>query len=84
MATAQSQIRRGKNGSRSVKKALAKLETGEALALPSYAVAALPAAASNSGRIVHCTNGAAGSPCLAYSNGTSWLRVLLGAAVAIS
>lgn len=52
--------------------------------LPSFAVAALPAAAANTGRIVRCSNGNAGVVCLAVSNGTSWLRVVFGAAVAIS
>lgn len=47
----------------------------------SAAVAGLPAAASASGKIYYCSNGAAGSPCLAYSNGTNWLRITLGAAV---
>lgn len=41
-------------------------------------------AASWNGAVVYCSNGAAGSPCLAVSNGTSWLRVTLGAAVAAS
>lgn len=49
--------------------------------LPSYAVSELPAAVGNSGRAVYCTNGNAGQPCLAVSNGTSWMRVALGAAV---
>jgi hypothetical protein len=30
---------------------------------------------------VYCTNGNGGVPCLAVSNGTSWLRVALGAAI---
>lgn len=50
--------------------------------LPSFAVADLPDAAENEGRLVHCSDGAAGSPCLAHSNGTDWLRITLGAAVA--
>lgn len=41
-------------------------------------------AASWLGAVVYCSNGAAGSPCLAVSNGTSWLRIALGAAVAAS
>jgi len=47
-----------------------------------FAVAGLPAAADNEGRAVYCSDGAAGSPCLAISDGTDWLRVTLGAAVA--
>jgi hypothetical protein len=52
--------------------------------LPVYAVAGLPAAADNDYRVVYCSNGATGSPCLAVSNGTNWLRVVFGAAVAAS
>lgn len=52
------------------------------ITLASYTVATLPAAADNAGKLVYCSNGAAGSPCLAYSNGTSWLQIALGAAVA--
>jgi hypothetical protein len=47
-----------------------------------FAIAELPAAASNVGRCVYCTDGDTGSPCLAISDGTDWLRVTLGAAVA--
>jgi hypothetical protein len=54
----------------------------KALALQPYTVATLPPAAGNVGRLISVSNGAAGQPCLAYSNGTAWLRVLLGAAVA--
>lgn len=74
-----SKLKRGQTGSASINKAIDDAER-----VDSYAVASLPAAASNTGKIVYCSNGAAGSPCLAYSNGTNWLRVLLGAAVAIS
>ena len=42
----------------------------------------LPAVAAHKGRLVHVSNGNAGAECLAYSNGTSWLRVVFGAAVA--
>ena len=52
--------------------------------LPTYTVAGLPVAADNAGRIVRCSNGNAGAACLAVSNGTSWLRVVFGAAVAVS
>jgi hypothetical protein len=38
-------------------------------------------AASYSGAVVYCSNGNAGVACLAVSNGTSWLRIALGAAV---
>lgn len=70
-------LARGKVGSRSINSALDDVQR-----LDSFAVAGLPAAASHTGKMVYVSNGAAGSPCLAYSNGTDWLRVVLGAAVA--
>lgn len=72
-------LARGKVGSRSINAAI-----DDALRLESSTVAALPAASAHTGKLVYVTNGAAGSPCLAYSNGTNWLRVALGAAVAAS
>ena len=36
------------------------------------------------GDIAYCTDGATGSPCLAVYNGTNWLRVVFGAAIATS
>ena len=65
----------GDNGTKSIVKALT---------LSSYTVAGLPAVAAHKGRLVHVSNGNAGAECLAYSNGTSWLRVVFGAAVATS
>lgn len=53
-----------------------------AITVPSYAVAELPDASDSTGMIVHCSDGATGNPCLAYSNGTNWLQVALGSAVA--
>lgn len=40
----------------------------------SYTVATVPAA-SPAGLVIWVTNGAAGSPCLALSNGSVWKRV---------
>ena len=56
----------------------------KALTLQPYTVATLPPATGNTGRLISVSNGAAGQPCLAFSNGTAWVRVLLGAAVATS
>lgn len=53
-------------------------------ALADYSVAELPSASANPQSIVYCSNGNAGVACLAVSNGTDWLRIALGAAVAIS
>lgn len=39
-------------------------------------------AAAWTGGVVYCSNGNTGVPCLAVSNGTNWLRIALGAAVA--
>lgn len=44
-------------------------------------VAELNALTSTEGDIAYCSDGAAGSKCLAVYNGTSWLRVTLGAAI---
>lgn len=59
-------------------------DTSDPFRLLSATVAELastyPAASWDAG-VVYCTNGNAGSPCLAVSNGTSWLRIALGAAV---
>lgn len=52
--------------------------------LDSHTVANAPAAASYEGKLIYVSNGATGSPCLAYSNGTNWLRITLGAAIATS
>lgn len=55
-----------------------------AMAMSEYTVATVPAAATHKGRLIYVSDGAAGSPCLAYSNGTNWLRVVFGAAIATS
>lgn len=50
--------------------------------LQPYAVADVPDAADHTGAIIYVPDGAAGSPILAYSDGTDWLRSDTGAAVA--
>lgn len=45
-----------------------------AVTLPSYTVAGVPAAAGATGTLIYVSNGAAGSPVVAFSNGTNWLR----------
>lgn len=54
----------------------------DATKLDEYTVAGAPAASLYTGRLIHVSDGDAGSPCLAYSNGTDWLRITLGAAIA--
>lgn len=66
---------RGKTGSKA---------TADAQRLDIMTVAQLPAASLYPTRMVYVSNGASGQPCLAYSNGTNWLRITLGAAVAAS
>lgn len=46
-----------------------------AIRVPTYTVAGAPSAASLAGTVIYVSNGAAGSPVLAFSNGTNWLRV---------
>lgn len=50
--------------------------------LARYTVTTLPSASENPDRLIVVTNGNAGAACLAWSNGTSWLRIVPGAAVA--
>ena len=49
--------------------------------LESYTVAGAPAASSHANKIIYVSNGDAGSPCLAASNGTNWLRISLGSTI---
>jgi hypothetical protein len=53
----------------------------KAMKIPTYTVANAPAASANANRIIAVSNGAGGQPCLAYSNGTAWVRVVFGAAI---
>ena len=46
-----------------------------------YTVATAPDATTHTAGIIFVSDGNAGSPCIAVSNGTSWLRIALGAAV---
>lgn len=46
-----------------------------------FTVATLPAAASSDGRMVYCSDGSAGSPCAAISDGTNWKVIAIGATV---
>ena len=57
--------------------------TDTTVVLQSFAVASLPSAGT-AGKVVYCTNGDGGNPCLAVDNGSAWLRVNLGAAVSAS
>jgi hypothetical protein len=70
-------VERGKNGSKSLQAIV-----DDIVQLDSFTVATAPAAAAHARKVIYVTDGAAGSPCLAVSNGTSWMRVLIGAAIA--
>jgi hypothetical protein len=72
-------VARGHVGSAAINAAL-----DDAVRADGFSVAGLPAAADHKGKLVFCSNGATGSACLAYSDGTSWLRLVLGAAVSAS
>ncbi len=63
----------GRTGSKSINKAMT---------LPVYTVATLPSAAEHPQRWIWVSNGNAGQPCPAVSNGTAWLRIAPGLAVA--
>jgi hypothetical protein len=54
------------------------------LQLQSYTVATAPSAAGRTGSVIFVTNGNSGAPCIAVSNGTNWLRIALGTAIAAS
>jgi hypothetical protein len=53
-----------------------------AIQLPTYTVASAPSAANIAGTCIYVSNGAAGSPIVAFSNGTNWLRCDTGAVIA--
>lgn len=44
-----------------------------AVQLPAYTVATAPAAAGLTGTIIYVSNGLAGAPTVAVSNGTNWI-----------
>lgn len=44
-----------------------------AVQLPAYTVATAPAATGLTGTVIYVSNGLAGAPCLAVSNGTNWI-----------
>ena len=61
--------------------------TGDVVGLvqvPTYTVATAPSAAGIAGSLIYVSDGAAGSPILAFSNGTDWLRSDTGAAISDS
>jgi len=54
-----------------------------AITVPTYTVAGAPSAATaGAGSLIYVSNGAAGSPILAFSDGTNWKRSDTGATIA--
>jgi hypothetical protein len=72
-------VARGQNGSRHINEAL-----DDAVRHDHFTVATVPDAVANVDKIIVVADGAAGAKCLAYSDGTHWLRILLGAAVSVT
>ena len=72
-------VARGQAGSAAINAAL-----DDAIRADSFTVATLPLASDHAGKIIHCSNGAAGAACLAYSNGVNWLRIVFGQPVNVT
>ena len=54
-----------------------------AVRVPTYTVAGAPSAATaGAGTVIYVSNGAAGSPILAFSDGTNWKRSDTGGTIA--
>jgi hypothetical protein len=51
------------------------------LRLQPNTVSELTALTSTAGDVAYCSNGAAGSPCVAFYNGTNWVRISVGATI---
>lgn len=58
------------------------LKVGNVLNPPLYSTSSTPSASSNYGAVIFVTDGDAGSPCLAVSDGGTWKRIALGATIA--
>jgi len=56
-----------------------------AIKVPTYTVAGAPSASTaGAGTVIYVSNGAAGSPILAFSDGTNWKRSDTGGTIASS
>jgi len=56
-------------------------QVGQLANRSNYTFATVPTAATNAGRVIYVSDGSAGSPCAAISNGTNWLVISLGSAI---
>lgn len=54
------------------------------LRLQPTTVADLQALTSEAGDVAYCSDGASGTPCLAFYNGSNWVRISVGAAISAS
>lgn len=52
-----------------------------AITLPTFTVANAPAATDLDGTLIYVSNGAAGAPIVAFSDGTNWKRSDTGATI---
>ena len=53
------------------------------MVLPCYTVETLPDATTHKDWLVRVTDGNVGAPCVAYSDGKHWLRLVAGLPVAV-
>jgi hypothetical protein len=58
--------------------------SGPVVVSESFTVATVPSAADNPRGMIYVSNGAAGNPIIAFSNGTDWLRVDTRTAISAS
>jgi hypothetical protein len=58
--------------------------SGPVVVSETFTVATVPSAAANTGGMIYVSNGAAGNPVIAFSDGTDWLRVDTRGAIAAS
>ena len=58
--------------------------SGPVVVSETFTVATVPAASANLGGMIYVSNGAAGNPIIAFSDGTNWLRVDTRAAISAS
>lgn len=58
--------------------------SGPVVVSETFAVATVPSAADNKSGMIYVSNGAAGQPIIAFSDGTNWLRVDTRAAISAS
>jgi hypothetical protein len=73
-------LRRGRSGSRAINEQAAALDA--AIRGTTYTVATAPSAVGQNGRVIYLSNGSAGSPCAAISDGTNWKVLAIGATIA--